>query len=306
MVNSPSLAAVTVSAQSDAVAVASSGLVNHAILQPGTAALVMAAHAKTNRDYEVVAVEIYRRDCIVKKVSPGTVSREPSKRGAVVEFSDKSMRKVVFVAKNCDCDFPSMITLTYPGEFPTDGRKVKKNLEAFRRVFLRRYQRRGLWWLEFQLRGAPHFHILCEVDLVDCGELVCRRRSGKRRDSSYMTSNDEEKWIARQWYEIVGSGDERHLRAGVAWEVIEKSDGALRYAAAHAAKRKQKDVPSGFSSVGRFWGVFGKVRVQREGVCRATAAEVFQAYGVEALSSRGRVRKYLYDGKDKFSYGEEI
>ena len=77
--------------------------------------------------------------------------------------------------------------------------------------------------------------------------------------------------------------------------------GAIRYMATHGAKRKQKQVPKEYLSVGRFGGKIGKLHVDREGIATVDAAEVSRAYGCNALSSRVRVKKHLYDAARKFS-----
>lgn len=142
--------------------------------------------------------------------------------------------------------------------------------------------------------------------MAECGDIVCKRRNGRRAGQSYLTCQEEETWLARRWFKIVGSGDEKHLRAGVAWEVVEKTEGALRYAAAHAGKRKQKFVPKVFQNVGRFWGKIGDIRLERVGVSTVDTVGVFEAVGSDGLSSRGRVKKYLYDAAGKFSLDGEF
>lgn len=271
------------------------------------AAAVLAEHAINNGDCPVIRAEIYRRDVVLRKDFKGKPPKGGKPAGAIItEFSDESLRAGLFVVKNCDCDFWSIITLTYPSVFPCDGRKVKAHLRAFREDYLKKYQRRGFWWLEFQRRGAPHFHILSEVDLQECGDLVLKRRRGKlnRGADSYLTHPPDEEWLAERWYRIVRSGDEKHRLAGVSWEAVEKSEGALRYMATHGAKRSQKKVPAEYLNVGRFWGRIGKIRVDRDGIATVNSEEVFQVYGQDALSSRGRVKKYLYDAAGKFSYDD--
>lgn len=267
--------------------------------------LALADHARRNGDFAVTKVEVYRRDAVVRREMRIVGTGEGRPEGAVIwEFSDRSMRNLIFLAKNCDCDFFSMLTLTYPKVFETDGREVKRHVKLFKKSYEWRYEKRGLWWLEFQERGAPHVHVLSEVDLKECGEIICKCRRGKRDGQSYLTCQAEEDWLSRRWFEIVASGDEKHLRAGVAWEVVEKTEGALRYAAAHAGKRKQKIVPAAFRNVGRFWGKIGDIRLERVGVSTVDTVGVFEAVGSEGLSSRGRVKKYLYDAANKFSLDE--
>ena len=53
------------------------------------------------------------------------------------------------------------VTLTYPDEFPMDWKAWKSDLEKYRRALLRRYPNaEGIWRLELQRRGAPHYHIM--------------------------------------------------------------------------------------------------------------------------------------------------
>lgn len=265
----------------------------------------LAAHAAMLGDYPVERVDIYRRDCVTKRVRvvPSKPAPIREKGTKIKEFSDRAMRRCIFWAKNCDADFLSMITLTYPSDFPCDGRRVKRHLNAFREDYLQTYQSRGLWWLEFQRRGAPHFHILCEEDLSSHGPLVTRKRRFKVNKGAveYQTNVECSDWLAWRWYEIVGSGDLNHKKAGTAWEVITAEEGAWVYAAAHAGKRKQKIVPEGYTDVGGFWGKIGDLKVEKIGSCKVTTADVFAAYGPGALSSEGKVKKYLYDGSTKFS-----
>jgi hypothetical protein len=92
----------------------------------------------------------------------------------------------------------------------------------------------AFWFLEFQARGAPHFHIFC-------------------------TWSPNKEWVAKTWYFIVGSEDDRHLRAGTRVEFIRSGRaGTISYASKYAAKQEQKDVPSDYENVGRFWGVYGR------------------------------------------------
>lgn len=285
-----------------------SRLVKHAISARSPAAVVLAEHAKRHGDWSVSSVKIYRRDVVVRKESPFgqdvAVSFGGRPAGAVIkEFSDRGRYRLLFFCKNCDCDFRSMATLTYPLEFPADGVVVKNHLKLLVQRLKRRWPEiRGVWFLEFQRRGAPHFHILFEMDLSMYGDLEEKKRwRGKRKGQRYWTVPAIEQWLARSWFEIVGSGDEKHLRAGVSWEVVEEEEGALRYAATHAAKPHQKTVPEEFYNVGRFWGKIGDLRVVEIGQAKVDAEAVFDSYGVEALSRRGRVRKYLFDAAGKFS-----
>jgi hypothetical protein len=181
----------------------------------------------------VAGIEIYRRDVVVVRRGE---SRGPVDwtRSEVTEFSPSSRRRLAFVASNTDVDLRVMITLTYPREFPCDGLVVKRDFDVFRQAAWRRWDRPSyLWFLEFQKRGAPHIHILLSQVPVD--------------ESTRL-------WLSQRWYEICGTGDERHLRAGTRLERLRIPEGARHYVVKEMAKMYQKQVPEGFRNVGRFWG----------------------------------------------------
>lgn len=154
-------------------------------------------------------------------------------------LSKKSRRRLAFIANNTRVALKTMITLTYPREFPNDGRDVKRNLHTFL-VWCRDFFHKPsyLWFLEFQKRGAPHIHLMLDYPLP------------QDPDSRKDIFGD----VSRRWFEIVGSGDSNHLLAGTRCESIRKRDGAARYALKYAYKCQQKWVPEAYQNVGRFWG----------------------------------------------------
>jgi hypothetical protein len=57
------------------------------------------------------------------------------------------------------CGTPIFGTLTYPAEFPLDEETFKRHLKIFSQRFLRAFPHAAFHWkLEFQNRGAAHFH----------------------------------------------------------------------------------------------------------------------------------------------------
>jgi hypothetical protein len=176
--------------------------------------------------------EIYPRDARIKVHRQRYQNPPPiNKRGLVTEFSDKSRNRLLFCAFNAKVEWLGFITLTYPAEFPTDGSIVRGHRNTFL-IYLRReypficY----LWALEFQTRGAPHIHLLVD-QFIDIG------------------------WLSETWYRVVGSKDEKHLRAGTSIEFVRgREHGASYLAKTYTAKRDQKQVPEEYLNVGRFWG----------------------------------------------------
>jgi len=165
-------------------------------------------------------------------------------RGKVVGFSPSSGRRMRRYLRECTSNYVHMVTLTYPGEYPSDGAAVKEHLRRFLQEVRREVARSSFilsgtkpfsafWFLEFQARGAPHFHIFL----------------------NYCPDKD---WVASQWYEIVNSEDIRHFHAGTRTELLRHGRaGTISYASKYANKCEQKVVPEGYENVGRFWGVCG-------------------------------------------------
>jgi hypothetical protein len=125
------------------------------------------------------------------------------------------------------------ITLTYPADFPGEWTEWKRHLDVWLHRVVRKFPRAaGVWKLEPQQRGAPHFHLLVLGVPFIAGT-----------------------WLSRTWFEVVGSGDVRHLRAGTNVQLARSHKGVLAYAAKYTSKSDA--LPPGWrGGVGRFWGVF--------------------------------------------------
>lgn len=189
-------------------------------------------------------IEIHRTDVRVKGVLTNTTSPVGGgTRSRISSFSDASRRRLLFQARNL-CEFLGMVTFTYPadhyateatgGNFMTDGRAVK---EMWRRTrqWLTRKGVGGIWFLEFQARGAPHFHVLTNRPLTP--------------QESYD--------LRKYWAKLVGSKCPYHRTMGVKAETLRSPHAAGMYAAKYSAKSDQKEIPPAFEQVGRFWGKFG-------------------------------------------------
>lgn len=179
-------------------------------------------------------------------------------------WSDPSRRRLLRCLASIDWASKSdllFVGLTYPADFPSDGRLVKRHLRILRARMERKFGKLlVLWKLEFQDRGAPHMHMI-----VQCpGEVQALRA-----------------WFAQAWYEIVGSGDVRHLHAGTSLSPVRDWRAVPAYISGYIAgpkalaKARQNVVPAGFGAVGRWWGVWNctekwdVVAVRREEWMRA-------------------------------------
>jgi hypothetical protein len=157
-------------------------------------------------------------------------------RGYIKSFSKQSRRRLLRMVAKMDqgAALPIFLTLTYPGEFPTDAAVWKRHLDNFDKRLARKFPASAaVWKLEFQQRGAPHFHML--IWGISYSEL--------------------REFTARAWYEVVGSGDEKHLRAGVRVETIRSWRGVRSYAAKYIGKIENLPNFEEWGHVGRIWGV---------------------------------------------------
>ncbi len=213
-----------------------------------------------------IDVEIYSCDTRIKVHRQRNANPPIGKRGDIVEFSNRSRNRLLFAAFNARVEWSAFVTLTYPAEFPTDGCVVRKDRNAFLTYLRREYSDIAyLWALEFQARGAPHIHFLADqfIDLH---------------------------WLSETWYQVVGSQDEKHLRAGTQVESVRgREQGASYMAKSYTGKRAQKQVPPEYMNVGRFWGTSrGLVVVQRFATFGTDLDGVFEPGGVQIVRALRR------------------
>ena len=173
----------------------------------------------------------------------GCKSIAGGKRGEIKSFSKASrsrlMKRISQVQKH---KLPLFVTLTYPEEFPGDFEIYKKHLHTFFIDLRYHFPNFGaIWKLEYQGRGAAHFHILlwgCTLDqVIDL--------------------------IPALWYKIAGNEDENHLKFHKGElghgnrpcvEEVRSWNGVKSYCSKYLTKDVSMDAPSG-----RYWGCVGKV-----------------------------------------------
>lgn len=160
-------------------------------------------------------------------------------RGRITTFSRASRRRLLNLVNSVNRErapLPTLVTLTYPSTWPKSPRVWKKQLDNFRSRLVRRYGKvPAVWRLEYQRRGAPHFHLLVFVEL-EMDDLI--------------------PFVSRSWYEVVGSGDERHLAAGTRCERVRSWRGAVSYAAKYLGEPERLQLDQ--EPPGRVWGVWCK------------------------------------------------
>lgn len=204
----------------------------------------------------------------------------PAERKPMVRWSSQSRTRMVKRFASLDYSplyadakrKPLMLTLTLPRDWeslvPTPADFQKMVLSFRQRLGYAldggRVGPPGLWKIEFQRRGAPHLHLLTALPLaLGC---VCVLVEGEEHPLDCKAEGIT-KWVSRTWFEVVDSGDYRHLKAGtgIDWAESERITDAMRMAvyfsrhsAAGASKGYQNAVPELWLGQGfRFWGYWG-------------------------------------------------
>lgn len=211
------------------------------------------------------------------------------KRGTVKGFSKKSAARMLDLVWKLDKkQLPVMITPTYPKAWEKfTPKKVKANLDEFFRRLEKRYPRMAaIWKLEFQERGAPHFHIL----VWGC--------------------KPWHQWVAVTWWKICGKVSKDHRRAGTRVEVLRSYRGTLAYCG-KSYMAKGTVPPQDGQNWGRLWGVRRKARLPlaecvrevfhaRVGVHLARLMRRFQKANGRRIKYRGRVCWMLSENQSRW------
>jgi len=167
-------------------------------------------------------------------------------RGTIKEFSQASRLRMMRKVARLEVENCTFLTLTYPARYPPPC-EAKNNLRAFLERIRRRFPlSSAIWRLEFQRRGASHFHLLVF-------------------NMPYVPHEDIQRW----WAEIVSEYVDDWLPR-VNLRYVSGKDGVMRYVAKYAAKLQASfgsyfsngsylhAVTGELSKLGRVWGVFNR------------------------------------------------
>lgn len=221
-----------------------------------------------SKAYPVEGLTYWGNGCYTVKRVSKLQGKYNAKRGKIVKLSTKSLTRLILVAQTTPVKFSSMLTLTYPAQYAQDGIEIKKDLSYIIKYMTRTHMLNNyLWFLEFQTRGAPHFHILSDNGVIT---------PEWRRDAAWA-------WAKRVVYVDVMANhrgmvpplSEESLNriynteltkcfkvnADItAWQYLRSDEGARHYVTKYAVKQFQKVVPPLYANVGRFWGANRNVK----------------------------------------------
>lgn len=169
-------------------------------------------------------------------------------RGTVKTFSSHSRGRMIQVLNTIDYEkmgMPVMFTLTYPSAWPVDYREWKNHLNRFNlkaKHVMPGYC--GVWRLEPQLRGAPHYSFMAW-------------------GAEFLLTREGKAWLSKTWFEVVGSGDEKHLKAGTRVEQEITLEKVKWYIMKYQTKTSKGSKNEYFDyEVGRYWGKIYRDEIQ--------------------------------------------
>lgn len=174
----------------------------------------------------------------VPREHPPKRNKDSKPRGKIKEWSAASRARLkcfLGTLRREELAHALVVTLTYPAEFPApeDHAVYKGHLHTLQ-IYLRRKWSTcsGIWKLEFQSRGAAHYHLMLYG--LHGVELEAVRA-----------------WVRETWYRIAHNGDKHLGIAGTQVDQIKSVGGAVSYLVKYLSKEDQT-MPGNFS--GRYWG----------------------------------------------------
>ena len=214
------------------------------------------------------------------------------KRGPISGRSAQSRRRLLDTlhSVNKDAYFAALfLTLTYPDDIEPQPEKVHRDLDCLAERLRRRFPgMSAVWSQEPKARksgahvGKVYFHyhlIVFGVERVD------------------------KDWLSKVWFDVVGSGNSAHLRAGTQVQRLVSMKEGIGYVAKYLSKEQLDELEAaGFDRTGRTWGVFGRENLPVSIVYALVTIQEFfnlrrqlRNYVKGQARSRGRKVRYRSD-----------
>jgi len=221
-----------------------------------------------NQFFPIVGILAYNGGVVVIRGCNLNLNRAnySHERGKVIVVSKRSLARLALLVRGCSVEFRSLMTLTYGANYPLSGKKAKKDLNHFLISSKRAFgPYEHIWVLEFQDRGAVHFHIattLPEPNILQRGIFADIWQGVSTPYSWPYCQLDFDGKKFRQGQTLLTDQAVRdvHLH-NFSWEAVRKKDALHHYFAKYCTKIRQKKVPSWYSDVGRFWAASEGVRL---------------------------------------------
>lgn len=223
--------------------------------------------AKERHDRDRVCLNVHKNMIRVKVESAiQGLSAGGGKRANVAGFSNRSRKRMIDLMNSQRHGAPEVfVSLTYADEAlfsvsdndtvirVSTSKDWKNDLEIIRKRFERAYPNiKALWRIELKKRKsgkfvdmiAPHFHLVVWKD-----------------DSVYIPEDETYtdvvgKWLQKNWFEIVNSGNDNHWEHGTHVSTIKSARHAMFYVSKYIAKAED-DFEDNYE-IGRRWGRIGQ------------------------------------------------
>lgn len=212
-----------------------------------------------NTSFPISGVIVFGSVLIVHRVCrlPNRKTQIATRR-KIAAINRRSLSRLLFKVIASRIKFTSLLTLTYGQNYPINGKQCKADVNQMLIYLKRSFPKFSyFWFLEFQVRGAPHIHLISTLPPPSpCErELVAELWSNIAEAGNWPYTAIETPYRKRDAFFGMWTRDSvfRQHRRVETWEGIRREDGAIRYALKYASKMYQKRVPRDYRDVGRFW-----------------------------------------------------
>jgi hypothetical protein len=199
---------------------------------------------------DVVKIEVYA-DMLKVKQELQSKQQGGGVRKECEGFSDGSRRRLMQKMAQWRLTGLNLyfVTMTYPGVYAQDWHIWKRDLDTLIKSITRKYDCAVgcLWRIEFQKRGAPHFHMILATSKV------CKNIALLRREFAITWAD-----IVKDGYMMDGGKWEEYeqhyknnLKAGTNVEEVKGRKQLMSYVSKYVAKNTGINAPDKF---GRNWG----------------------------------------------------
>ncbi len=210
---------------------------------------------------EVASAAIYKNGAVVTYTPSSSRDRATvdNERGIILDQSKASRLRSAFAFGYANCTWAALTTLTYLETPPAE--MVKRHLDALRRAYRIRWGEGFCGWvMEFQRRGAVHFHLVHAAESNFGAACIASEKKwieDAGKEPAEVVTGAPAKWMAGTWLKIIGKlGCEKSLYVARhrMVEMFRSPDAAGRYFAKDAAKKVQKELPEYYQGgLGRYW-----------------------------------------------------